>query len=239
MPKDSIINKIVKEAVAEVRPRPTPVTEAPALEPQNEAYVVQSRKFVNKTESISEKTKVAHQGLLDGYVKALNEISAKLDSVSKDEINPNNTAFRSLKIDEAYNINAAFLHGLYFENIGDMSSQVTTDSLTYMRIERDWGTFDNWQKEFIACALAARNGWAVTCYNTFLNRYINVVVDLHSGNVPFGCIPVIVMDCWEHAYYRDYLNDRKSYVFAMMKELKWLRIEERFEKAERVSKVMR
>jgi superoxide dismutase len=47
------------------------------------------------------------------------------------------------------------------------------------------------------------------------------------------------MDAWEHSYYRDYLSDRKTYVFAMMRELRWTRIEERFEKAERISKVMR
>ena len=47
-------------------------------------------------------------------------------------------------------------------------------------------------------------------------------------------IPIIVIDCWEHTYYRDYLKDRRSYVFAMMKELKWDTIEERIRKAERM-----
>ena len=86
--------------------------------------------------------------------------------------------------------------------------------------------------------MSSRNGWVVTCYNTFLKRYINVVVDLHSSNVPFGCHPVIVVDCWEHTYYRDFLKDRKSYVFAMMKEFNWDKIEERFEKTERIVKAI-
>jgi len=202
----------------------------------DEAYVVQSKKFDVKTESLSEKSKKSHQELLEGYVKALNEISAKLDTADRENSNPNNSEFRSLKIDETYNINAAFLHGLFFDNIGSLSSKVTMDSIPYMRIARDFGDFNKWQNDFIACALAARNGWVVTCYNTFLKRYINVVVDLHSSNVPFGCIPVIVVDCWEHTYYRDYLKDRKSYVFAMMRELNWDKIEERFDKAERIAK---
>ena len=154
----------------------------------------------------------------------------------RENSNPNNSEFRSLKIDETYNINAAFLHGMFFDNIGSLSSKVTMDSIPYMRIARDFGDFNKWQNDFIACALAARNGWVVTCYNTFLKRYINVVVDLHSSNVPFGCIPIIVVDCWEHTYYRDYLKDRKSYVFAMMRELNWDKIEERFDKAERIAK---
>ena len=235
MPKDSIIQKIVKEAVAEVRPKTAPVVAPPTPELKSEAYVVQTRKFTNQTESLSEKTKVAHQELLDGYVKALNEVSAKLDSVSRDDANPNNSEFRNLKLDEVHNINAAFLHGLYFENIGDMNSQVTTDSLTYMRLERDWGTFDAWQRDFIACAMSSRNGWVVTVYNFFLKRYMNVVVDLHNVGIPFSSVPIIVVDCWEHSYYRDYLKDRRSYVFAMMKELRWEKIEDRIRKAERMA----
>lgn len=228
----SFLNKIVSEAVSDVMPR------QPNRTTVDEAYVIQAKKFEVPTESLSDKAKSSHQKLLDGYVKTLNEVSAKLDSVDRDNVNPNHCELRSLKIDESYNINAAFLHGLYFDNIGDTRSSISTSSIVYMRLERDWGTFDAWQKDFIACGLTARNGWVVTCYNTFLKRYINVVVDLHTGNVPMGCIPVIVMDCWEHSYYRDYLTDRKTYIFAMMKELNWGKILSRFEKAEKVARIM-
>jgi len=108
-----------------------------------------------------------------------------------------------------------------------------------MRLSRDFGNFDNWQKDFIACCLSARNGWAVTFYNTHLQRYMNSIIDLHSLNVMTGMFPVIVMDCWEHSYYKDYLKDRKSYVFAMMKELNWEIIEKRIEKADIIAKVVK
>jgi superoxide dismutase len=49
-----------------------------------------------------------------------------------------------------------------------------------------------------------------------------------------GFHPVIVMDCWEHSYYRDYLKDRKTYVFAMMKELDWNVIENRIKIADQI-----
>jgi Fe-Mn family superoxide dismutase len=230
--QNDFLGKIVSEAVNEVIPKSAKPKKV------DEAYVVQSKTFETNTESLSEKTKASHQKLLDGYVKTLNEVSAKLDSVSRDDASPNHSEFRCLKLDESHNLNAAFLHGLYFDNIGDPKSSITTDSLTYMRLERDWGSFDAWQKDFIACSISSRNGWAVTCYNTFLKRYINVMVDLHNGNIPMGCIPVIVMDCWEHAYYRDYLTDRKSYVFAMMREINWTKVHARFEKAEKAAKVL-
>jgi len=202
----------------------------------DEAYNTQAKKFKLSTELLSSKSKKHHQDLFEKYVDTLNEISAKLDTAPRDDSNVNFSEYRSLKVDETYNLNASFLHGLFFENISDVHSQVTMDSMAFMRLERDFGSFDDWQKDFIACALSTRNGWAVTVYNMFLNRYMNVVVDLHSQNIPMSAYPVIVLDCWEHAYYRDYLAERKTYVFAMMKELNWDTIEDRFRKAERIAK---
>lgn len=230
--KGNIINQVVAQAIAEAKQKNEPSKKL------NEAYSIATKTFDIKTESLSEENKKAHQELLSGYVEALNRVSAELDTAERDGANPNNSQFRNLKIDETHNLNAAFLHGLFFENIGDVNSKITMDSLAFMRLERDFGTFDAWQKDFIACAMSARNGWAVTCYNIFLKRYINVVVDLHCLNVPFGSHPVIVVDAWEHSYYSDYLKDRKSYVFDMMRELRWSRIDERFEKIDKMVKVI-
>ena len=202
-----------------------------------ESYVVQTKKFNLTTEFLSEKNKSAHLQVMEDYIESLNTVSAKLDAVDRSDASANSSEFRSLKIDEAHNLNAAFLHGLHFENISDMQSQLTMDSLTFMRLERDFGTFDDWQKDFIACALSSRGGWVVTVYNSFLNRYMNVVVDCHSQNIPFSSFPVVVLDCSERAYYRDYLGDKKTYIHAMMKELDWETVEARVKKAEKISKV--
>jgi len=204
-----------------------------------EAYVTQAKKFDLTTELLSEKNKKAHQQLFERYVKTLNRVSAELDAVDRTDANSNDSTFRSLKIDETFNLNAAFLHGLFFENVSDPQSQLTMDSLTFMRLERDFGTFDAWQKDFIACAMSARNGWAVTIYNVFLNRYMNVVCDLHSLNVPFNAYPVVVLDMWEHSYYRDYLDDKKTYIFAMMKEFDWDVIEKRIKKVEKIGEALK
>ena len=200
----------------------------------NEAYVTQEKKYELGTELLSEKTKKGHQEVLSAHVKTLNQVSAFLDTAELELADLNNSKLRSLKQDEVYNLNASFLHAFYFENISDPNSVINMDSMAYLRLERDFGSFENWQKDFIACALSSRSGWAITVYNFFLNRYMNVCVDLHSSHVPFASYPIVVLDCWEHAYYRDYLGNKKSYVYAMMKELKWSKIEERIKKVERM-----
>ncbi len=200
----------------------------------SEAYVAQPTKFNLNTELLSEKTKISHQELFEGYIKELNATSAKLDTADREEVNPNHSLFRSLKLDEIHNHNASFLHGLYFQNISDVNSEISADSLAFMRLERDFGSFDLWQEDFVACCLAARNGWAMTVYSFNLKRYINTIIDLHDQHVMTSTFPVIVMDCWEHSYYKDYLKNRKAYVYGMMKELNWNIIEERFKVADKI-----
>ena len=207
------------------------------LKTVSESYVTQAKKYDLTTDLLSQKNIEAHQQLLEKYVEDLNTVSTKLDTVSRDEANLNHSEFRSLKIDEVYNLNAAYLHAMFFENIADPNSVITMDSLTFMRLERDFGSFDEWQKDFIACALSSRNGWAVLVYNEYLGRYMNTVIDLHHHNIPFGSTVVLVIDCWEHSYYRDYLRDRKSYVYAMMKEVDWKLVEERVNKCEKIAKI--
>ena len=205
----------------------------------NEAFVAQSKNIDLKTDFLSPANVQNHVNLYKDYVEKFNRASAGLDSVDKAGANSNHSPFRSLKIDETFNMNGAYLHELYFANIGDAQSRIGMDTLSFMRLNRDFGTFDDWQRDFIACGKSARCGWVVTYLNMYTQSYMNCAIDLHSEHVPVGMYPVIVMDVWQHAYYRDYLKDVDSYMLAMMKQLKWSVIEKRFEKADRILNIIR
>jgi len=208
-----------------------------ALSGLNEAYVTEPKRFDLRTEMLSFKAKKARQEDFEGHVKALNRASAELDTANREDIDEKSGQFRSLKMDEVHNLNAAFLKAMHFDNISDLSSKINMDTLPYMKLARDFGDFDRWQKDFIACALSSRSGFAITGYSLHLKRYMNFIIDGSDLNMPVGVLPVIVLDVSEGAYYRDYLNDRKTYVFAMMKELNWQKIEEKFQQCEKIAKV--
>ena len=221
------LEKRIREAVAE----------ALGVEKLKEAYVTKAKKFKLPTEFLSNKVKTARQKDFESYVDALNETSARLDTASREDANNNASEFRQLKVDEIYCLNASFLRAFHFENISDLQSELTMDSLSFMRLERDFGSFDDWQKDFIACGMSSRDGYSVTVYNVYLGRYMNIVIDGESENVPVGCLPVICIDVSEGAYFKDYLDDRKTYLVAMMKELNWEKIETRIKKAEKAAKI--
>lgn len=197
----------------------------------SEALVLIPRTFILKTEWVSSKTKEAHERLYKGYIEQFNKLSVKLDAVNKEDT----TTFRELKADETYNFNAVKLHELYFGNISDQTSEIHRDSLPYMRLSRDWGTFEAWQFDFIATAMAAREGWAMVYYDPFKDKYMHAMIDTHSVNVPVCGIPVLVLDMWSHAYFKDYLDDKRSYVTSFMREFNWAIVEARMVIAERAN----
>lgn len=205
----------------------------------SEAYVTEPKKFDLRTDALSDKTKQYRESEFEQIVETLNRVSAELDGADREAANDKSSDFRRLKIDEAHLMNASFMRAFHFENIADMSSSLTMDSLSYIRLARDFGTFEEWQKDFIACCLSSRDGYGVTGYSVFLKRLVNLVIDTESLNVPIGIYPVIVLDVAEGAYYRDYGNDRRSYVFAMMKEFNWGKIEKRFKNADQLAKVFK
>ena len=194
----------------------------------DEAFVHEPKQFKQVTEFLSEKAKSAHIELYKGYIDSFNKISAKLDTANRSETNSRHSEYRSLKLDETYNLNGTWLHELHFANGFDPYSEIVMDSFSYMRLQRDFGTFEDWQRDFIAAGLSVGNGWVVTGFNMFLKKYVNIIVNNHSDDIHMGFYPIIVVDMWEHAYFRDYLTDKKSYLISQMKELNWTVIEARF-----------
>ena len=203
-----------------------------------EAYVAQPKKYDLKTEALRGKTKEAHVELYEKYIESMNLASADLDRIDRSQANSNYSEYRTTKMSEVTNSNAVYLHELYFANISDLYSQVNMDSYAYMRINRDFGTFDDWQRDFVSAALASRNGWVVTGLSMYHQRYVNIIVDGHDENIMMGLYPVIVLDMWEHAR-RDYLNNKKAYIEAMMLEFNWNVIEERFKRADAILEVLK
>jgi Fe-Mn family superoxide dismutase len=205
----------------------------------NEALNAQEKSFNFKVDLLSQDNFQNHLELYKGYIQNFNKASAELDTVNREEVNSSYSDYRSTKEAETFNMNGVYLHELFFANVGDPHSEIKMDSLAYMRLSRDFGSFDAWQKDLMACASASQNGWAVTYLNTYTQTYKNTFIDMHSNNVPVGFYPVVVIDVWQHAYYRDYLKDVDTYTRAMMKTFKWNVIEDRIVKADKIIQVLR
>lgn len=200
----------------------------------SESFVIQTRPAPQVTEFVNQKTKDAHDELYRGYVETYNRVSNELDSADRSKANSQHSTFRSLKYDETQNLNAAWLHELYFENCFDPNSTIYMNSISFLKLQDAFGSFDDWQHDFMACAASCGQGWAVCGYHMYLRQYVNTIVTGHAQDVMIGMLPVVVLDMHEHAR-RDYLNDKKSYIVAMMTQINWDVVNRRIDRSEKIA----
>lgn len=231
------VKQVANQMRAEAKPH-TPNADPMLGQVFEEAYVAQNKSYSMTTGYLSEPAKKNHEQIYKNYTEILTRVSVEVDSVDKENISSAHSQYRSVKKDEIYNLNAVYLHELFFANCFDPNSELFQDSNVFMYVSRDWGTFDMWMKDFMAAALASRSGWVICGYSLFLKRFINVSVDSHDQGMPAGIIPILVIDMWEHAYVRDYGSDKKAYLTAMMREISWDVVEDRVNRVTSVKEVM-
>ncbi|EPP36939.1 iron/manganese superoxide dismutase family protein, partial [Chlamydia psittaci 84-8471/1] len=97
-------------------------------------------------------------------------------------------------------------------------------------IEKFWGTFDNFLKEFIKFAAPIQgSGWA---WLAFCPEKQELMLHATANQDPLeattGKVPLLGVDVWEHAYYLQYKNVRLDYLKAIPQVINWGYIEKRF-----------
>jgi Fe-Mn family superoxide dismutase len=86
------------------------------------------------------------------------------------------------------------------------------------RIEKDFGSYENFRKEFVGAALGQfGSGWAWLATD---GKMLKVLKTPNAENpITQGLKPLLTIDVWEHAYYLDYQNRRKDFVEASLDKL--------------------
>jgi Fe-Mn family superoxide dismutase len=177
---------------------------------------------------ISDKTNEIHHGkLYTGYVNKRNEIEAALKTSDRSKANATYSEFGELKREENFAANGMILHELFFVSLG--GDGTPSEKLAEL-LKRDFGSFEEWKADFLACAMSAR-GWALLAYDPSDEKLHNYVGDAHNQGGIWGATPLLVCDIYEHAYFIDFGSDRKAYLEAFFANLNWASVEERAEKA--------
>jgi Fe-Mn family superoxide dismutase len=135
-----------------------------------------------------------------------------------------------LKMEEAAALNAAMLHEVYFASLGG-DGRVVPELMTAALVN-DFGSFDEWRREFEALALSLDGGagWVLLTFSPRLSRLINQVVSDMSP-ILVGSIPVLALDMYEHAYHLDFGANIAAYVAAFMRNIDWTAAQTRYEDA--------
>lgn len=177
---------------------------------------------------VSAKALEEHLKLYEGYKDTLKRIDENFLTMEKDDV-PKKTAwdhpFRAIKQAETYVLGGVILHELYFANLTNKPSEVNGLEIKKF-IEEHFDSMAEW-KHCMRGSLMEARGWVVFSIGKD-GSYRILLMDAHDNGASFDQTPLVVIDCYEHAYWMDHGVDRASYVDGVLKHLNWEEINRRY-----------
>ena len=180
----------------------------------------EAKKFdsIRELDGISEKTMTEHYKLYEGYIKKVNEILEKLKITDKSAANQIYSELRELKVEYAFALGGIKNHEIYFGHLGGKGGE-PTGPLAEM-IERDFGSFKNFQEDMKQTGIAAR-GWVWLAFDWDTKKLFNFLGDSQSTFPIWNATPIVALDTYEHSYWLDYGTSRAAYIDAFFKNMNW------------------
>ena len=168
-----------------------------------------------------------HFTLYNGYVTNFNKLNDILVTIEKDG-KFGTPEYAELNRRFGWEFNGMRLHEYYFGNLTREFKELDRDSVLRVAIEKEWGSFEMWEKDFRVMAAMRGIGWIILYHDKQADRLFNVWINEHDVGHFAGAIPLLVMDVFEHAYIRDYGIKRADYIEVFMKSINWNVAEQRF-----------
>jgi Fe-Mn family superoxide dismutase len=172
---------------------------------------------------------IHHDKHHQAYVNGANTILEKLEKARKEGIDLD---VKSTLKELSFNIGGHLLHSLFWDNLMPANSAILKPTGTIANeIEREFGSFERFKKEFTQAALSVEgSGWAALTFDIQTKRLIIMQIEKHNNNVYPSFRILMVLDVFEHAYYIDYKNDRAKFVEAFWNIVNWDEVNKRLEK---------
>ena len=182
------------------------------------------------TEGFSNTLLNNHFTLYKGYVANTNKLAEILDSLLK-EGKIATPEYAELSRRFGWEFNGMRLHEYYFENMIKGGSKLDKGSPLSTRIAQEFGSLENWEKDFKGTGTMRGIGWTVLYYDSISKHLFNVWVNEHDVGHLAGCAPLLIMDVFEHSFITDYQLKRADYIEAFLKATSWKAVGDRFQAA--------
>ncbi len=141
------------------------------------------------------------------------------------------TYINQLEQNLAFNLGGHVNHSVFWTNMSPDGGDRPTGELA-AAIDEFFGSFDAFQAQFSANAIAVQgSGWSVLAWDSLGQKLAMFQLYDQQGNITLGLAPIVLLDCWEHAYYLDYLNVRPDYIKAWWNLVNWSDAEQRLQRA--------
>ncbi len=174
-------------------------------------------------EGFSETLLKNHFTLYQGYVTNTNKLMDSLAAMLK-EGKVGTPEYAELKRRMGFEFNGMRLHEYYFGNLGGKGALDKSGKLGRKLVE-DFGSYEDWGKDFRGTGTMRGIGWTILYQDNITGKLMNQWINEHETGHPAGCIPILVMDVFEHAFITDYGLKRADYIEAFFKNINWTLVE--------------
>lgn len=162
------------------------------------------------------------------YVQGANKVLENLqDARDKQDFSMINQLQKTL----AFNISGHVLHSIFWRNMSpDGGGEPSTGFARTLAAE--FGSVSNLRKQMTEAAKSLQgSGWVSLAWEPAGRGMIVEQVYDHQGNTGNASLPVLVIDCWEHAYYLQYRNEKAKWVEKFWELVNWKDVEQRLANA--------
>ena len=126
-------------------------------------------------------------------------------------------------------------HSLFWENLAPAGAGggVAPGGELGSLVEEQFGSLDALIAQFKAKAMGIQgSGWAWLGYDADAGRLVVTTTANQDPLLPTtGLVPLLGLDEWEHAFYKQYKNDKAAYTNAVWDVINWGAAEARLEAA--------
>jgi Fe-Mn family superoxide dismutase len=176
-------------------------------------------------EGFSETLLKNHFTLYQGYVTNTNKLADTLAAMLKDD-KVGTPEYAELKRRMGWEFNGMRLHEYYFDNLGGKAALDKSGKLA-KKLAADFGSYEDWEKDFRGTGAMRGIGWVILYQDNVTGKLINQWINEHDVGHPAGCVHILIMDVFEHAFITDYGLKRADYIEAFFKNVNWAVAERR------------
>ena len=175
----------------------------------------------------ADQLKIHYEKHHKAYVDKANEILKSLDMIANGE-SSESVDFNNLYRKLTFNAGGIILHNLFWKNMRSAGGETAPSEDLIRIIEENFGDLNSFKKQFFEVATTIEgSGWAALFHCKMTNRLMIAPIQNHNLNIYPMFNIVLVLDMWEHSYYLDYKNDKKTYAENFWKIVNWSAVEER------------
>jgi Fe-Mn family superoxide dismutase len=162
--------------------------------------------------------KIHHDRLHKGYVDNLNKTELQLADARS---TGNFAQIRGLERNLAFNGSGHILHSIFWTVMAPGGAKQPYGQTEY-QMTKYFGSIMAFFNQFTAAAADVEaSGWGVLAWVPSFGHLEIFTAENHEKLTDWGCIPVLVCDVWEHAYFLDYENHRPDYIKAWWMLINW------------------